>query len=165
MTRAEANIIFRAWQDYLEVGDKFRQIMLTPPASLLPYPVDIIESALNIIAKDCFDSGDKIVSEEIQRLMTLHLFGYHVLETGGTLTDEEALVKMRDTLNFILENPPLKDSVLENLKSCQQSWMDMRRKTSDSEPRQFAEVGGVVPSAPSVEPQRRDWLSRLFGKA
>ena len=62
MTKEEARIIFKSWQDYQEIGDRFLSFMLRVPESFLPYPADTLEEALNIIAKDYFDSGDKETS-------------------------------------------------------------------------------------------------------
>jgi hypothetical protein len=101
--------------------------MLTPPASFLPYPVDILEDALNIVAKERYDAGDREIAETIQGHMALHLVAYFLPNSKKIMTDEEALEKMRDTLDLILNNPPLKEVVLENLRNSQRSWMDTRQ--------------------------------------
>ena len=51
MTLNEALIIYKSWQDYMEIGDKFFRLMLPIPESFLPYPADILEEALNIVAE------------------------------------------------------------------------------------------------------------------
>ena len=127
MTDDEANIIFRGWQNYAETADKFSKLMLTPPASFLPYPVDILEDALNIVAKERYDAGDREIAETIQGHMALHLVAYFLPNSKKIMTDEEALEKMRDTLDLILNNPSLKEVVLENLRNSQRSWMDTRQ--------------------------------------
>ena len=57
MTLNEALIIFKSWQDYMEIADKFFRLMLPIPESFLPYPADILEEALNIVAKHYFANG------------------------------------------------------------------------------------------------------------
>jgi hypothetical protein len=41
----------------------------TIPESFLPYPPDVLEEALNIVAKDFFDRGDIQTSKKIQEAM------------------------------------------------------------------------------------------------
>jgi hypothetical protein len=127
MTDDEANIIFARWQQYTEIIDKFRALMLTPPPSFLPYPPDVLEDAINIVAKSYFDSGDSKTAITLQRHMTLSLGRYFRPEKNRTVTDEEALAEMAERLSLILSNPPLKAELLGNLRNLQRGWMETRQ--------------------------------------
>jgi hypothetical protein len=126
MTNAEANRIFMAWQAYLETADRFRTLMLTPPESFLPYPVEELEEASNIVAKRLYNAGDNKTTEDIQQLMVLHLGGYYVVESKRRMTDEEALAKMKKQLDFLFQHPDLMMALLGKLKESQESWMKVR---------------------------------------
>ena len=131
MTDDEADIIFRSWTEYMETADKFNKLTLTPPESFLPYPVETLEDAMNIVAKRYFDAGDREASETIQSTMASHLTAYFL--AGGTnrrLTDEEALEQMRRALETILDHPLLMKAVLDNLRESQKSWMKTRHPKS-----------------------------------
>jgi hypothetical protein len=127
MTKDEAKAIFRAWQSYVEVADKFQRLMLTPPPSFLPYPIESLEEALNIVAKEYFDSGNRDAAKTIQNTMASYLLQYYAHEKSGHMTDEQALEDMEKHLRLILSDPSLKKTVLENLKFCQQSWISARK--------------------------------------
>ena len=126
----EAKIIFKSWQDYMEIADKFKCLMLPVPESFLPYPADVLEEALNIIAKYYFDSGNKKMSEDIKNSVAAHLLPFFITnnETGARRTDEEAITDMKKTLDLIEENPELKKALLKSLKECQESWIKFRMK-------------------------------------
>jgi hypothetical protein len=120
MTKEEAWIIFESWQKYMEFADKFSKLMLTVPESFLPYPYDTLEEALNIIAKDYFDSGDAERSKIIQSTMASYLF--------SVKSDDEAITQMKKTIDLIEQNPELKKKILKSLKDCQESWIKSRNK-------------------------------------
>lgn len=115
MTSEEANKIFKSWQEYMEIADKLDKLFAQLPESFLPYPSDILEEALNIVAKRYFDAGNKKMSETIQHTMSAFLS----LHTK----DEEALVSMNQGLKLILDNPELKKTYLEKLEECRDSWL------------------------------------------
>jgi hypothetical protein len=123
VTKEEAKIIFKSWQDYIETADKFSKLWLPVPESFLPYPVKLLEEAINIVAEGYFDSGDhkmvKVIHETI---------GYLAWSTkdGGVMTDEEALNGMKSKLETILRDPELTKALLRNLKASQESWMKSR---------------------------------------
>ncbi len=117
MTRDEALVVFKSWQDHMEIFSKFVSLMLPIPESFLPYPADILEEALNIVAKNCFDSGNKTMSKTIQETMAFYL---------PMQTDEEAITGMKKILDLIEQNDDLKKKVLKKLKECQESWMKSR---------------------------------------
>ena len=117
MDRTEAHKIFRFWKEYAETGDRFFQMMLSPPPSFLPYSVPVLEEALNIVAKEHFDAGNHKMVEAIHRTMS----AYIPMES-----DEEALEGMHKMLTMILSSPELKKSILEKLKRSQESWIKTR---------------------------------------
>lgn len=120
MTLNEALIIYKSWQDYMEIGDKFFRLMLPIPESFLPYPADILEEALNIVAEHYFDSGNKRMAEIIEETMA------YIPLTGRT--DAEAITEMKKRLDFIEQNPDLKKVLLKSLKESQDSWIKSRMK-------------------------------------
>jgi hypothetical protein len=135
MTKEEAQIIFQSWREYMETADKFSKLMLTPPESFLPYPVAVLEKALNIVAKEYFDNGDKKMAETIQTTMASYLTGYFMAFSDGKMvtldrpkTDDDMLEGMKKSLDLILGDPALKKTVLENLKKSQDSWIGTRKK-------------------------------------
>lgn len=123
MTKEEARVIYKSWQDYIEIADKFFRLMLPVPESFLPYPAKTLEEALLIIAKDFFDSGDKVMSEKIKELMVGHLLGIK--------SDEEAITDMKRKLDFIEQNPKLKKALLKSLKECQEGWIKSRSQANN----------------------------------
>jgi len=135
MTIEEAKKIYNVWRDYIEIADKLHSIFHIVPESFLPYPAEELEEALNIVAKDYFDAGDKKTARNIQEVMTAHLMPYHMTVINGELTstnekptDEEVLGEMKEKLDLILSNPELKEAVLANLKRVRDSWL--KQKTS-----------------------------------
>jgi hypothetical protein len=131
MTKEEARIIFKSWQDYMEIADKFDRLMLPIPESFLPYPADTLEEALNIIAKDFFDSGNMKMAETIQTTMASYLSPFFFKGTEGFTKDEEAITMMKKMLDMMEENPDLKKTLLNNLKECQDSWIKLRSKKNN----------------------------------
>jgi len=117
MDRVEARKIFQCWQNYAETGDRFFQMMMQPPSSFLPYPVPVLEKALNIVAKEYFDAGDRAAVEAIHRTASAYM---------SMKTDEETLEEMQEVLNMIVSSPELKRSVLENLRRSQENWIKSR---------------------------------------
>jgi hypothetical protein len=126
MTMEEARVIFKIWQDYMEIADKFSRFMLTVPESFLPYPVNTLEKALNIIAKDYFDSGDKETSKVIQTTMASYLTPFYDNKGENVISDEEAITRMKKMLDLIEQNPDLKKALLKSLKECQDNWIKSR---------------------------------------
>lgn len=116
----EAQEIFKSWQDYMEIADKFHRLMLPIPESFLPYPADVLEEALHIILKYYFDSGDKKMSENIQETMCAYLLPRR--------TDEEAITEMKKMLDLIEKEPKLKKDLLKSLKEGQEFWIRSRKK-------------------------------------
>lgn len=134
MTKEEAEIVFDSWTNYMEIADKFSKLMLFVPESFLPYPADTLEEALNIIAKDFFDSGNNKMAETIQTTMASYLSPLSFLKTTEGLTkDEQAITMMKKMLDMMEENPDLKKKLLKDLKECQESWIKSRSKININE--------------------------------
>lgn len=131
MTKEDAGIIYQSWQNYMEIAEKFSCLMLSVPESFLPYPVDALEEALNIIAKDFFDSGNKEMAEIIQTTMASYLLPFFFEEKERLTKDEEAITRMKNMLDMMEENPDLKKTLLKKLKECQDGWIKSRSKTNN----------------------------------
>jgi len=61
MTLDEANDVLVAWGEYLEhCHDRLAAVFVLGhiPASLLPYPIQTLEDALNVVAEHYFNAGD-----------------------------------------------------------------------------------------------------------
>lgn len=127
MAKDEVDRVFNAWQNYAETADKLFQLGITPPESFLPYPLLILEEAINVVAKKYFDAGDKETSEVIQRHATLHLMPYYLTPLKKPMSDEEALEGMIKSLTQTFNDLALRSAILTNLKKSQSSWMSARR--------------------------------------
>ncbi|MFA6463647.1 MAG: hypothetical protein WCV55_01420 [Candidatus Paceibacterota bacterium] len=119
MTNEEARIITKNWQAFIEVVDKLSKICAILPKSLLPYPIEDIEEALNIVAKEYFDAGDKKTSE---------VFKDSVGFLCGFKDDEEALESIHSIIGFMLENNDLKKIKIENLKKARDFWLKAKKE-------------------------------------
>jgi hypothetical protein len=133
MTKEKAQKIFRSWQEYQEIADKLHTIFTIVPESFLPYPVEVLGEALNVIAKDYFDAGNKETADAIQKTMVRYLTGYHLSFSDGMLaatelklTDAEALKRMKKSLDLMLDNPKLLEVQLKNLRKSRDSWMEFK---------------------------------------
>lgn len=122
----EAQKIYNVWKEHIEILNKVNIIFSVVPESFLPYPVETLEEALNMVIADYVASGNTRMAENIKELMAGHLGGYFI-PNGIKLTDEEVLIKMRDKINLILENSELKESLFDVLKDTQSSWIDFRK--------------------------------------
>ncbi len=129
MTIEQAEIIYEEWKTNIEILDKIFKVFSVIPESFLPYSVETLEEALNIIAKDYFDKGDKKTSNNIQNLMAAHLTGLYMSKNNPNqkMDDEEALLSMKKKLDLIFDSQELKKVVLENLKETQESWIKLKR--------------------------------------
>lgn len=127
MTKEEARIIFQSWQDYMEIADKFFRLHLHVPESFLPYPVEILEEALNIMAQEYFDVGDVRMSRMIQESMGGYLSGFYNAD-GTKITDEESITNMKKMLDLIERDPELKKAVVKSLRESQDSWIKSRSR-------------------------------------
>lgn len=118
MTLKEANKIFKYWQEYAEIHDKLFQIFWGDiPESFLPYPVDILEEALNVVAKNYFDLGDYKASKAVKNTI-----GWFLLYKK----DEEAIDNIVNKLT--LKDPKIKELLLRNLKRSRDSWAEFKNR-------------------------------------
>lgn len=71
MTLIEAEEIFKVWKEWYWPCHFLLNSVFGPgiPESFLPYPKDVLEEALNIIAKRYYDRGDFQISNKIQETM------------------------------------------------------------------------------------------------
>jgi len=119
MTDKEAEIIFKSWQEYMEIADKLEKFFYHLPESFLPYPANVLEEALNIMAKRCFDNGDTKMADTIQTTIGGFLWTH--------IKDEEAIESMKGDLDMMLENPELKEIKLKQLKERAIHWGKNRK--------------------------------------
>ncbi len=128
MNKEEAYKIYSVWKEYIEIGNKLNIIFRVVPESFLPYPVEVLKEALEIVTEDYFDSGNHRMSNNIKELMSVHLGGYYIHSSGVKLTDEEILEYMQHDLNHLISDSEFKNSALKMLKDQQNSWIDNRNK-------------------------------------
>jgi hypothetical protein len=116
MTRDEAEIIFRDWQAYVEINDKLFQIFgPSIPKSFLPYPPDVLEKAMNIIASGYFEAGDGNTCTMIQENISAIL---------SYKDDEEAI---KNIVNGVrLKHVELRKIFIGKLQKSRDSWAKLR---------------------------------------
>lgn len=120
MTLAEANKIFKNWgQWYWPCHFILHSIFLSKiPESFLPYPQNVLEEALNIVAKHYRDNGDLQASGNIQE---------SIASLGAYTKDEEALQQASGSFS----NPKMRAVMLTyivNYKKDWISWLDKQEK-------------------------------------
>jgi hypothetical protein len=114
MTIEEAQKVFKAWQEYVEIADKLQQVFAVIPESFLPYPKGILAEALNTTAKSYFDAGNRRMSDNILNSMAAWL--------TCAKEDDEAIAAMKKELDLRLGNPDLRKATIEALRRTQESW-------------------------------------------
>jgi hypothetical protein len=116
ITREEAEIIFRDWQAYVEINDKLFQIFgPSIPKSFLPYPPDVLEKAMNIIANGYFESGDGNTCTMIKENISAILY---------YKDDEEAI---KNIVNGVrLKHVELRKIFLNKLQKSRDSWAKLK---------------------------------------
>lgn len=127
MNKEQAFRIYEEWQTNIEILDKITKIFSVIPESFLPYSVETLEKALNIVAEDYHNKGEYKTVENIWALFAGHAVGLYKQAEDGTsrkITDEEALVAMKEKLEITLENPKLKEVHLNNLDTASKSWAE-----------------------------------------
>ena len=118
MTTEKANKIFRNWKEYVEINDKLSKIFMAIPESFLPYPIEVLEEALNIIAKSYFDKRD---------YKACHVVQESICTLGSYKDDEEAIKTIID--DFILKDSKSRELFLANLKKARDSWAKLKEST------------------------------------
>jgi len=120
MEYSEANKIWNIWRGwYWPCHFILDSIFFgSIPESFLPYPQEVLEEALNIIAKSYWDEGDKNISKDIQGTMCS-------LQTYEK--DEEAL----ESLAKNLSNPEMikvRLTCIANYKKDWIKWLENKNK-------------------------------------
>lgn len=120
MTIQEADKLFKDWQEYQEINDKLVKFFMFSgiPKSFLPYPEEVLEEALNMVAKSYFDAGDHKTSKNIQETIASLLFYKE---------DEEVFEEM--TNSAIRKDPKIKEALLNNLRESRDSWAKFKKRT------------------------------------
>lgn len=120
MTINEAREIFNVWKNWYWPCHFLLDSVFGPtiPKSFLPYPKDILEEALNIVAKNFYDSGNIRASMDIQKTMQCI---YYYAE------NEEAW----DKASKLFSNPEMMRAMLgfiEKFKNDYISWIKDRNE-------------------------------------
>lgn len=123
MTFEEANKIYKGWQAYMEIVDKLSTIFNQLPESFLPYPAEVLEEALNIIAQKYIDDGDKKMYDTVQGTM----WGF----LPNHIADAEAMESMNRALELMMKHPELKNTYLENLRKTRNNWLKISIKRNE----------------------------------
>jgi len=113
MTITEANKIFKVWKKWCWPCHYILQSIFISkiPESFLPYSQDILEEALNIVAKQYHDAGDVKASKNIQETIV-----YLWLYTKDKAALQEA--------SGILSNPKMMEAVLMHISNYKKDWID-----------------------------------------
>jgi len=120
MEYPEANKIYNIWKQwYWPCHFILDSIFFgSIPESYLPYPKEVLEEALNIVAKCYWDEGDKKMFDTIQDTMaSLLVYG----------KDEEAL----QSLAKLSSNPEMRKATLiliANYKKDMMNWLKKQEK-------------------------------------
>lgn len=116
MTFAEANKIFKIWSGwYWPSHFILHSIFLSKiPESFLPYPQDILEEALNIVARQYYDNGDLQNSKKIQE---------SIASLASYTKDEDALQQASESLSNAKKRDVILFYVL-NFKKDWKKWLD-----------------------------------------
>jgi hypothetical protein len=117
MTFDEALKIYKKYQEHAEIHDKLMCIFCILPQSFLPYPLVVIEEALNVIAEERFNEGDNKSVDVINSAIAF-LISYK--------EDDEALDRMTKTLATLEKNPELKKAKLDGLERSRKSWLEFK---------------------------------------
>lgn len=129
MTVDEAENILTAWQDFMEMWDKFGRLMLPIPPSFYPYPPEILAEGLDIMEKRFADTGNNKMANLIQSTK--------VSLWNCPKNDEEALDEMRHRLNMMFEHPELKETLIEKLHEVRDAWAKIRQDILSAKKKSF----------------------------
>lgn len=109
----EANEIFKTWIDFTEIGEKLTKFFIISgvPESFLPYPRDVLENALNVVAEYYSDIKDSEKSELIQKSTALLAF-----------FEKDSVAYDRFINSASLKEEKIKEKILNNLKNSKDRW-------------------------------------------
>ncbi|MFH1129439.1 MAG: hypothetical protein V1686_01765 [Patescibacteria group bacterium] len=118
MTLEEADKIFKVWKEYVYPIDWFLSSAFfcsSIPESFLPYPIDVLWEALDIVAKHYWDMGDRKYSKIVQEATGL---------LGGYQKDDEAIDDMIEKYKSRLTKPEWREIYIKSIKASVKNWMD-----------------------------------------
>jgi len=121
MTFVEANKIFQVWKSWywpfdFILGSVF---LAKKPKSFLPFPEEVLEEALNIVAKYYFDAGDIKLSKLIQESIPA-IWQY---------TDDEAAFK---EASATFSKPEMREIILLHINKFKNDWINSLIKQKES---------------------------------
>jgi hypothetical protein len=120
MTFDEANKIYRVWRKwYWPINFILESIFLTKkPESFLPYPKEVLEEALNIVAKYYFENGkikhSKLIQDSIPAIWEY-------------TNDEESFKQA----SVILAQPEMWEAILIHIAKFQDDWLKWLNEQDD----------------------------------
>jgi len=114
MTLDEAQKIVNIYSIFLHhVSGKLIYVFGTNiPESFLPFPIKILEEALNIVAKHYHDSGNLVFAKRLQECIG---------DLGGYMDDEIAVLLAAETF----KNTEWRQAILPQFKKFQKDWIEM----------------------------------------
>ena len=120
MMLIEAKEIYKVWKEWFWPCHFLLDSVFGPtiPESFLPYPKDVLEEALNIVAKHYYDSGNIQISKAIQ-------------ETMPCILCYEENEKAWEEASKMFSNPKMMRAMLgfvENFKKDYISWLKKQEK-------------------------------------
>ena len=116
MTLNDAREIVHIWGKYLECcQDRLQALFVgSIPESLLPYPPEILEEALNKVGKHYYDIGDREASELIQ-----NSFRCLALYVEDEIALKGAAMKFNDS--------ELRSIISSKMKKVREDWIKTQR--------------------------------------
>jgi hypothetical protein len=102
----EANKIYNNWRQwYWPCHFILHSIFLSSiPESFLPYPVDVLEEALNIVAKSYWGEGDRKYSDTIKQSIGSLLYYKKDEEALQNASENFSSPKMREVMLIYIAN-------------------------------------------------------------
>jgi len=119
MVLEEAKKVFKSWQEYQEINDKLIKFFFFfgIPESFLPYPQEVLEEAINFVAKYYFDAGDHETSNDIRR--TIGFLAFYK-------KDKEVLDEIMN-IKEVLKDPSIQESIMDGLKKARDIWDESKK--------------------------------------
>ena len=120
MNFTEANKIFKIWSKwYWPSHFILHSVFLNKiPESFLPYQKNVLEEALNIIAKQYYDNGDFKVSKNIQE---------SIASLAAYVRDDDALQQVSDRLSDV----KMREAILIYISNFKKDWKNWLDKQED----------------------------------
>lgn len=119
MTIIEAEKIFEEWKQFQEINTKLVSVFSGIPESFLPYSIQTIVEATDIISNDYINKGENEYVKTIKETQ-LYLLSY--------LKDEDALDLIIRDSEMMSKSAEFKEVTLKNLKLNRDSWANIKSK-------------------------------------